>query len=50
MAACNANLLGAVRGEREAETTGEDNLKTVRLVDAAYASAHSGAAVKLIRN
>jgi predicted dehydrogenase len=48
MVACNANLLGAVRGEREAETTGEDNLKTVRLLDAAYASAHGGEAVKLM--
>jgi D-apiose dehydrogenase len=50
MVACNANLLGAMRGEREGETTGEDNLKTVRLVDAAYRSAHSGAAAPLIRN
>jgi D-apiose dehydrogenase len=50
MVACNTNLLGAICGECEGETTGEDNLKTVRLVDAAYRSAHSGAEVKLIRN
>ncbi len=36
---CNANLLAALRGEAPAETTGEDNLKTVRLVFAAYDSA-----------
>jgi D-apiose dehydrogenase len=38
--ACNANLLAALKGEQPAETTGEDNLKTVRLVFAAYNSAH----------
>ena len=36
---CNANLLSALKGEGKAETTGEDNLKTVRLVFAAYDSA-----------
>jgi predicted dehydrogenase len=36
---CNADLLGALRGEGPAETTGEDNLKTVRLVFGAYESA-----------
>jgi D-apiose dehydrogenase len=36
---CNANLLAAIKGEGMAETTGEDNLKTVRLVFAAYDSA-----------
>lgn len=36
---CNANLLGALRGDDLAETTGEDNLKTVRLVFGAYESA-----------
>ncbi len=45
--ACNANLLGALRGERPAETTGEDNLKTLQLVFSAYESAASGANVKL---
>lgn len=39
IAACNANLLGALKGTGEAETTGEDNLKTVRLVFACYESA-----------
>lgn len=36
---CNANLLGALKGEAAAETTGEDNLNTVRLVYASYTSA-----------
>ena len=36
---CNEDLLKALRGEGQAETTGEDNLKTVRLVFAAYDSA-----------
>ncbi len=39
---CNAHLLRALRGECEAETTGEDNLKTMRLTFAAYESARSG--------
>ncbi len=42
---CQANLLAALRGEAEAETSGEDNLKTVRLVFASYQSARSGEAV-----
>jgi len=42
---CHANLLAALRGERSAETTGEDNLKTMRLVFGAYDSARSGAVV-----
>ena len=36
---CNANLLGALKGTAQAETTGEDNLKTLRLVFASYDSA-----------
>jgi predicted dehydrogenase len=36
---CNAHLLGALRGTARAETTGEDNLKTMQLVFAAYESA-----------
>lgn len=36
---CNANLLKALKGEGSAETTGEDNLKTMRLVFASYDSA-----------
>lgn len=39
---CNANLLAALKGEAQAETTGEDNLKTVRLVFASYDSASTG--------
>ncbi len=39
---CNADLLRALRGEGEAETTGDDNLKTVKLVFAAYESAAKG--------
>jgi hypothetical protein len=39
---CNANLLQALRGEGPAETPAEDNLKTLRLVFAAYeAAAHN---------
>jgi len=45
--ACNASLLRALRGEGPAETTGEDNLRTVRLIFAAYESAASGRAVAL---
>lgn len=45
--ACHANLLAAMRAEAPAETTGEDNLQTVRLVFASYESAASGRAVEL---
>lgn len=44
---CNANLLSALQGKGRAETTGEDNLKTVRLVFAAYDSAASGQALSV---
>jgi D-apiose dehydrogenase len=44
---CNADILAALRGKRPAETTAEDNLKTVKLVFAAYDSAASGKAVRL---
>lgn len=44
---CHQNLLAAMRGECAAETTGEDNLKTVRLVFAAYESAAKGQAVRV---
>ena len=44
---CNENLLAALRGEARAETTGEDNLETVRLVFAAYESAASGQVVRV---
>jgi predicted dehydrogenase len=43
---CNANILQAIRGKGRAETTGEDNLKTVRLVFAAYESAKTGRAIR----
>lgn len=43
---CQANLLAALRGKSQAETTGEDNLRTMRLVFAAYESAASGSVVR----
>jgi D-apiose dehydrogenase len=46
---CQANLLAAMRGECAAETTGEDNLKTVRLVFASYESAATGQTVRVDR-
>jgi len=42
--ACNLNFLRALRSEDAAETTGEDNFKTLQLVYAAYDSARSGQA------
>ncbi len=45
LVACNANLLRAIRGEGPAETTGEDNLKTLQLVYGSYDSARSGQGV-----
>lgn len=44
---CNANILAAIRGDAPAETTGADNLETVRLVFASYESAARGQAVTL---
>jgi D-apiose dehydrogenase len=44
---CHANLVGALRGEGEAETTGEDNLKTVELVFKAYESSAAGKVLEL---
>jgi predicted dehydrogenase len=44
---CCANLLAAVRGELQAETTGEDNLKTLRMVFGAYESARQNAVVRV---
>jgi predicted dehydrogenase len=46
IAPCNANLLHALRGEGKAETTAEENLKTLRLVFAAYESARSGKVIQ----
>jgi predicted dehydrogenase len=42
---CNANFLHALRGEGKAETTAEDNYKTLQLVFAAYDSARAGKAI-----
>ncbi len=44
---CCADLAAALRGEKRAETTGDDNLKTVRLVFAAYESAARGVAMAI---
>jgi hypothetical protein len=40
-------FLRAFRGEGEAETTGEDNLKTLRLTFAAYDSAREARVVQV---
>lgn len=45
--ACNADMLRALRSNTPAETSGEDNLKTVKLVFASYESANSGRVVTL---
>lgn len=47
MVPCHRDLLGALRGEGAAETTGADNLKTMELVFAAYASARKDAVIRL---
>lgn len=44
---CQTNLLSALHGETEAETKGEDNLKSLRLVFASYESARNGHSVRL---
>jgi len=44
---CQANLLSELNKSGVAESTGEDNLQTVRLVHASYESARSGQAVRL---
>jgi predicted dehydrogenase len=44
---CQANLLRSLRGEAEAETNGDDNLKTTRLVFGSYESAEKRAVVTL---
>jgi predicted dehydrogenase len=46
---CHADLLAALQGKKTAETTGADNLKTMRLVFAAYESARSGQVIQLSR-
>jgi predicted dehydrogenase len=47
MVACQANLLRALRAGTPAETDAADNLRTMRLVEAAYESAGSGRAVQV---
>jgi predicted dehydrogenase len=47
MVPCHENILRALRGRGRAETTGEDNLRTLRLVFAAYGSAASGRAISI---
>jgi D-apiose dehydrogenase len=44
---CQRNLAEALRGRGKAETTGDDNLRTVRLVFAAYESARTGEVISL---
>jgi predicted dehydrogenase len=44
---CNKNLLEALQGKAEAETTGKDNFETVRLVHGAYASAKTNQAITM---
>jgi predicted dehydrogenase len=46
--ACQGNLLAALLGQAAAETTGEDNLRTLRLVFAAYDSARTGQAIRFV--
>lgn len=45
--AAQRNLLGALRGECAAETTGTDNLETLRIVASCYESIATGTAVRL---
>lgn len=42
---CNENSIQALRGGRTAETSGDDNLKTMQLVFSAYDSARDGQAI-----
>lgn len=44
---CNRDILSALQGRGQSETTGMDNLETVRLVHAAYASAANNSVVNL---
>jgi D-apiose dehydrogenase len=43
---CHRNLLAGLRGEGAAETTAEDNLKTIRLMEACYQSASRNTVVR----
>jgi len=44
---CNRALLAALKGERQAETSGDDNLRTLELVFGAYESAASNQVLRL---
>jgi len=44
---CHENILAALRGEGEAETTGEDNLRTLQMVFGAYDSERLGQAISI---
>ncbi len=44
---CQANLLAGLRGEKEPETTGADNLRTMNLVYSAYESAQRNEVIRL---
>jgi D-apiose dehydrogenase len=44
---CNADLLQALQGQGQAETTGADNLKTMQLVFSSYESAATGQVLQL---
>ena len=44
---CNRDLLNALRGKAQAETTGPDNFETVRLVHASYASSRTHSLIDL---
>ena len=43
---CNRDILDDLLGRKQAETTGDDNFRTVRMVFSAYRSARSGEVVK----
>jgi D-apiose dehydrogenase len=47
---CNANLLQSLRGEGRAETTADDNYRTLRLVFAAYDSARAHQTIRFQPN
>jgi hypothetical protein len=47
MVDCHRDLMRALRGQGQAETTGADNLKTLALVFGAYESARRDAVVRL---
>lgn len=46
IAACQGNIAQALHGTAPAETTGEDNLKTMRLVFGSYESAKTGQVIR----